>query len=50
MPFTARDAGGSLPPGRRGIRFALDDGGTPSCTAHPFPLRPVRETGGEEVF
>ncbi|MFE6839730.1 hypothetical protein ACFVFI_33520 [Streptomyces sp. NPDC057705] len=51
VPFTARAAGRSLLPGRRGIRFALDDGRTLSFTAHPFHLRLVRETGGgDEVL
>ncbi|WP_327414383.1 hypothetical protein [Streptomyces sp. NBC_01233] len=48
VPFTARAAGRSLLPGRRGIRFTLDDGRTLSFTAHPFHLRLVRETGSED--
>ncbi|MFF4424267.1 hypothetical protein ACFY04_26385 [Streptomyces sp. NPDC001549] len=48
VPFTARTAGRSLLPGRRGIRFALDDGRALSFTARPFHLCLVRETGGEE--
>ncbi|MGZ9931363.1 hypothetical protein ACXNSR_15900 [Streptomyces sp. NC-S4] len=52
VPFTARAAGRSLLPGRRGIRFALDDGHTLSITARPFHLRLVRENGdgGAEVL
>ncbi|MFE5809417.1 hypothetical protein [Streptomyces sp. NPDC056491] len=47
VAFTARAAGRSLRPGRRGIRFALDDGRTLSFTVHRFHHRLVREAGGD---
>ncbi|WP_030763471.1 MULTISPECIES: hypothetical protein [unclassified Streptomyces] len=47
VPFTARAAGRSLLPGRRGIRFALDDGRTLTFTARAFHLCLVR-TGDDK--
>ncbi|MFD7787811.1 hypothetical protein ACFV4Q_32675 [Streptomyces nojiriensis] len=47
VPFTARAAGRSLRPSRRGIHFCLDDGRILSFTARPFHLRLVRKAGGE---
>ncbi|WP_327384964.1 MULTISPECIES: hypothetical protein [unclassified Streptomyces] len=48
VPFTARTTGRSLLPGRRGVRFTLDDGRNLSFTARPLHLRLARDTGGED--